>query len=189
MKYSRLVILPVLLMMLCYYGCSSKPTEQLERTEKAMQQAKAEFADQFATEDWSNAQKAYTEAQANVEKGKYGDANILLLKAKTRFEKARDLAKGKKEETIREIKGTQKTAQMRCEELRKAVADKKLTGAKKQEFEDICKEVEEKLARVTSQLDNGQFQDAKYLAGTTLRQVWEAQQDLGGGAPKAKKAS
>lgn len=176
---SRLVLFMLLLAIVAAYGCSAKPTEQLTRTEKSMQDAKANYADQFAADTWSAGQKAYNDALGRIEQGKYGDANMLLLKAKTSFDKANETAKSQREATEREIKGIQTAAEGRCQQLKQAVTDNtKKLASRKQTLDETIKEVEEKLAKVTTQLNNGQFQDAKYLAGTTLRQVWEAQQEV-----------
>jgi hypothetical protein len=172
----------MLLLTLILYGCSARPVEQIEQTEKTMEQAKAEFAEQFAPEDWRAAEEAWKEADAALQKESYGPATTLLLKAKTRYAKARDLAKNKRADAIREIKNFQKTAEIRFGELKTAIDAnaKKLTPARRKTLDDTCKEIEEKIARVTTQLENGQYSEAKYLAQTTMRQVWETQQELEG---------
>jgi hypothetical protein len=48
------------------------------------------------------------------------------------------------------------------------------------EFEEACKTADEKIAKVVTQLQNGQYNDAKFLAGSTVREVWEAQNELDG---------
>jgi hypothetical protein len=191
MKFSSLLFILILLLTFSMIGCSAKPTDLIDQTEKTMQQAKAEYAEQFAPEDWRAAEQAYGEAQARLEKEKWGEASTLLLKAKTRYAKARDLAKGKREAAILEIKNIQKTAELRCKTLREEIDAnaKKLTAPRKKGLEEICKEIDEKIAKVTTQLDNGQYSDAKFLAQTTMRQVWEAQKELEGYVGGAKKAS
>ncbi len=181
MKYSRLFYLLIILSLaFVVFGCSAKPVDAIQRAEKAMQQAKAEHAEEFAPEDWKAGDDAWRTAQSNLDKEKWGDAGPLLLKAKTRFEKARDIAKGKREEAIRDIKNTQKLAEMRCKVLKDDLDknSKKLSAAKRKEMEETCKTAEEKIAKVNVQLENGQYSDAKYLAGSTLREVWEAQKDM-----------
>jgi len=181
MKCSRLFFLfLVLSLAFLIFACAGKPVEQIQKTEKAMEQAKAEHAEEFAPEDWKAGEDAWRSASAQLDAQKYGDAATTLLKAQTRFTKARDIAKGKREEAIKEIKNTQKTAEMRCKALHDDLdkSGKKLTAAKRKEFEDACKAADEKIAKVNTQLQNGQYNDAKYLAGSTLREVWEAQKEL-----------
>ncbi len=183
MKCSRFIyLLIVMTLAFVIFACSGKPVEQIQLTEKAMQQAKDEHAEEFAPEDWKAADTAWRDAQTKIEQQKWGDSTTLLLKAKTRFEKARDLAKGKRAAAIQEIEGTKVTAEKRCKALKDALeaGGKKLSAAKRKEFEEACKSAEEKIANVATKLQNGQYNDARYLAQSTLREVWEAQKELDG---------
>jgi predicted HNH restriction endonuclease len=189
MKFSRLInICLVLSLSFFVFACSGKPVDYIDKTEKAMQQAKDEHADDFATEEWKSAEESMNAAQSLLDKEKWGEATTALLRAKARFEKARDIAKGRRAAAIQEIEGTQKTAEMRCKTLKEALDanSKKLSAAKRKEFEDACKSAEEKLAKVSTQLESGQYGDAKLLAGSTLREVWEAQKELDGLVGKKK---
>jgi len=183
MKCSRFIFLLILLTLsLVFFACASKPVEQIQLTEKAMQQAKEEHAEEFAPEDWKAGDTAWRDAQGKIEKEKWGEATTSLLRAKTRFEKARDVAKGKRAAAIQEIENTKTTAEKRCKALKDALeaSGKKLPAAKRKEFEEACKTAEEKIAKVATQLQNGQYSDAKFLAGSTLREVWETQKELDG---------
>jgi hypothetical protein len=181
MKHShRLFLFFIVSLAVIVYGCSARPTEQIARTEKAMQQAQAEHADEFAPDDWRAAEQAWKDAQAKLDQQKYGDANLLLLRAKTRYEKARDLAKGKRADAIKEITNLQTTIDLRCKGLKSDLdtKGKKLTAKQKKDLKDTCKEVEEKLAKIATQLNQAQYHDAKFLAQTTLRQIWEGEKQL-----------
>ncbi len=181
MKCSRLFFLSTLpSLALLIVGCSARPVDQIQRAERARGQAQAEHAEEFAPEDWKAGDDAWRSANAKIEQTKYGEATTLLLKAQTRFEKARDIAKGKREDTIKEIKNNRTTAELRCKTLKADLekVGKKLPAAKRQEFEDACKSAEEKIAKVQIQLDGGQYSDAKMTVGTTLREIWEAQKEL-----------
>jgi hypothetical protein len=186
MKYSRLLLLLIPVLVIGMYGCSGKPTEQIEKTEKAQAAAKAEYADQFAQDDWRAAEQAFGEAQGYIAKEKWGDATRVLLKAKTRYEKARELAHNKKDVKIAEITNKQTQLEARAKTLKDALdaGGAKIPAPKKQMAEEVFKGVEEKMAKISTQLKNGQFQDADYLAGSTLREVWEATQEISGGAKK-----
>ena len=183
MKCSRLIYLLIAVTLaFVVFACSGKPVEQIQMTEKVMQQAKDEHAEDFAPEDWKAADTAWRDAQDRISKEKWGEATTLLLKAKTRFEKARDLAKGKRALAIKEIENNKSVAETRCKALKDSLTanGKKLPAAKRKELEEACKTAEEKIAKVGTQLQNGQYNDAKYLAGSTLREVWEAQKELDG---------
>ncbi len=181
MKFSRLIYIFLGLSIAFFlFACSGKPVEYIQKTENAMQQAKAEHAEEFAPEDWKTGEDDWRTAQSQLDKEKWGDATTSLLKAKSHFEKARDIAKGKRAAAIQEIQNTKITAEQRCKAFKDALQanSKKLPAAKRQEFEDACKVAEEKIAKVGTQLENGQYNDAKYLAQSTLREVWEAQKEL-----------
>jgi len=181
MKCSRLFFLATLLSLaLLFVACSAKPVDQIQRAEKARVAAQAEKAEEFAPEDWKAGDDAWRSANTKIEQEKYGEATTLLLKAQTRFEKARDIAKGKREDTIKEITNNRTTAELRCKTLKSELekAAKKLPAAKRKEFEEACKNAEEKIAKVQAQLDSHQYSDAKMTAGTALREIWEVQKEL-----------
>src|SRR5574340_995839 len=157
MKYSRLLLLLIPVLVIGMYGCSGKPTEQIDRTEKAQAAAKTEYADQFAAEDWRAAEQAFGEAQGYIAKEKWADASRLLLKAKTRYDKARDMAHNMKDAKIMEIKGNQTTLEKRSKALKDSLyaGGSKIPAAKRELIQDVCKEAEEKVAKISTQLNNG----------------------------------
>ena len=180
-----LVLSLVLTLSLWFIGCSGRPVEQEQRTKTAMEQAKAEYASQFSPEDWRAAEQVFAEASASLEKESWGSAQTLLLKAEGRYKKARDTAKAKKEDLIREVTSNRKAAELRYEKLKEKIGKTKLTAAKKQDLDEACKEIEGNLAKIDSQLNTADFSQAKNNAGSTLRLVWEAEKMLeGAGAPK-----
>ena len=171
----RLMI--VLSLALFMTACSGKPTEMIDLTEKARQAATDEHADQFATEEWSAAERDWQEASAQLDAGKWGDAYKLLLMAKGHYNKARDLAKGEREEMIKKINDAQQGAKIRCQQqLKDDPAVKRLTGSRKKEFDDQVKQIDDNIAMIDEQLKNAQYAEAKALADKTFRQVWEVQQ-------------
>ncbi len=179
MKHSKVYQVSILVFLALFMlGCGAKPVEQIEQTEKARQEAKEEYADQFALEDWSEGEKAWAEAEAKLEAEKWGESTTLLLKAKGKYIRARDIAKGKKEEALREIEGTQKAASIRFETLKENVAKLRLSSARQKTFDELSKEIEMKIAEVSEHVEKGEFNEAKFLAGKTLRQVWEAEQEF-----------
>jgi hypothetical protein len=146
-----------------------------------MEQAKAEYAETFAAEEWSTADAAWKEAQAKLDAKKYTEALPKLLKAQQGFQKARNIAEGRREAAITQIKGDQKASELRCKLLKDNLATaKKLKADKKKELEDICKGVDERVAKITNLLDQANYNDAKSLASNTLREVYEAEVKLKG---------
>ena len=187
MKRSSLFsLLVIVLLALLLTGCSTRPDDQIAQAENAMKQAQEQHAEHFATEDCNAAKQAWDQAQSKIEKESYGEATTLLLKASTRFRKARDIAQGKKEDAIREIQGIHSAAESRLKDLTGAVASGKMKvpAAKKKTYEESVKDFEQKIAQVKTKLDGGEFGEAKFLAQTTLRQIWETQKELEGKAGK-----
>jgi len=132
------ITLPVLALGLFLAACSGRPEPQIKRTELALQQAKEERAQEFAPEDWGPAEEAYNKAQTMLEQRKWGEAGSLLLKAQTGFLKARDVAKGKRADLIRDIQNTQGAVEMRCKTLQEFYKANmsKIPPAKRKELEN-----------------------------------------------------
>jgi len=179
MKQSHVfLLLFVVSLALFMSACSSKPTAMIQRTEEARQEAVNEHADQFAPEDWGAAEQSWQEASTQINAGKYGPASTLLLKAQTRFQKARDIAKGKREQAIQKITADQMGATARLEALKKDPGFNKLPAARKKALDDRVKEIEDSIAKVGELLKNSQYSEAQLLAGKAFRDAWEAQQEV-----------
>jgi hypothetical protein len=179
MKYSQaiypLIILSIASLIL---GCSSRPDEQIGLTEKAREEAKGEYADQFALEDWSAAEKAWAEAEAALEAEDYRTATTALLRAKSRYTKARDIAQGQKDAMVKKVEGLKNTIKIRSDALMEGAGEMRLSASRKKDLEAVYQEFQDALQEITDKLDAGAFTDAENLAGRTLRKVWEAEQDF-----------
>ena len=181
MKSSRFIFaLAAVTFAFFLFGCSGKPLDQIDMTEKARQAAVDEAALEFAPQDWQEAETDWATARRYIEQEKWGEATTALMKAKAHYAKARDIAAGLREQTIKEINGTQETARQRCDTLKKALDAnaKKIPAAKLKDLQEACKTAEENIAKVATQMSDKKYQDAKYLSGTTLRAVWESQTEL-----------
>jgi hypothetical protein len=180
MKHLR-IIFPVMMITLALFfaACSGRPTDSIQRTEQAKAEAVAEHAELFAPDYWSAAEKAMQEANAKLDEKSYGDAGNLLLKARTNYNKAKELAQSKREEKIRIINGLQVTTGKR---LKTDLVDNplaaKLPPARKKEFDARVKQIEDSVAQVNEHLKNGKYTEAEYLAAKTLREVFEVQQEF-----------
>lgn len=180
MKHSRIFV-PVMTISLALFfsACSGKPTDSIQRTEQARTEAVAEHAELFAPDYWSTAEKAMQEANAKLNEKSYGDAGNLLLRAKTNYTKARDLAKSKRENLIKTIEGIQVTIGIRLkQDLLDNPLASKLPPARKKDFDARVKQIEDSKALVSEHLKNGKYTEAELLAGKTLREVFEVQQEF-----------
>ena len=170
--------LMVLSLAFCMFGCSGRPTDMIQRTEQARTEAMSEYAEQFAPDDWSAAEKAWQDASAKLDANSNSEAYTLLLKAKTRYEKARSLAQNKREAMVKAITDQQGTAKIRLKELTDHPDVKNLSAARKKELDDVVKRLGDNIAQVSTLMQNGQYNEADLLIGRTQREIWENQQEF-----------
>ena len=182
-KSHRNLIALGIVVLLCCYGCG-RPTEQIQLTEKALDQAKEQHADEFAPKEYNDAQQAWNQAQTALSKSDYGAASQLLLKARSRAEKARDIAKGRREELLKEVTGLQKTIDIRYSSVKTSFQTAKLSAKQKKEIEESFKDIDQAIEKLKSQLKSGDLAPAKYTGQTTLRSVYDAEKAIEGGGKK-----
>ncbi len=178
MKNLNLILLPLVLVLFCI-ACGA-PTEQIQNAQKAMDQAKEQRAEEFAPSEWATAKQAWDQAQSALARKDYGGANTLLLKAKSRFEKARDIAQGRREELLKEVTNLQKTIDIRYTGVKTAMQTAKLPAKKKQEILDSFKDIDQSIEKLKSQIGAGDLAPAKYTAQTTIRAVYDAEKAVRG---------
>jgi hypothetical protein len=144
-----------------------------------MDEAKEQHAEEFAATEWASAKQSWDQAQSALAKKDYTAANTLLLRAKMRFEKARDLAKGRRDELLKEVTGLQKTVDIRYGNAKAAIEKAKLNAKQKAEIADTCKEIDQAIEKLKAQINNGDLAPAKYTAQTTLRSIYDIEKTLG----------
>ncbi len=182
MDSSRRIALPmILLLIITFLSCASKPEEQIQLAQKAMDQAKEQYAQEFAPTDWKNAVQAWEDAQGLIARESYGEARPLLLRAKSRFEKARDIAKGRRDELFKEIQGIQKAIDIRYRGVKTTLETAKLSTKAKKSLEDACKDIDSAIEKLNAEVASGDYTPAKFTAQRTLRAVYEAEKELQGG--------
>ena len=168
----------VLCLTLAFYGCGSRPEEQLALAQKAMDQAKEQRAAEFAPAEWRNAEDAWQKAQALLASESYGEAQTLLVSAKSRFERAHDIAKSKRDDIRKEIQGMEGTIDLRYKSLKENISRAKLTSARKQGLTDSCAAIDKNIDKIKSEMEQGNYSRARETAQATLRQVYEAEKEL-----------
>jgi hypothetical protein len=179
MQRTHLVLIPLFVVLsLISVGCTSKPDEQLQLAQKAMEQAKEQHAEEFAQTDWKTAQQAWEDAQSLIAKQQYAEAGSLLLRARSRFEKARDIAKSKREDLRREIENNRKTIDARYGSLKSAISAAKLPSGAKRSLDESCGDIDKEIEKLKAEFDQGEFTQAKYTTQTTLRRVYEAEKEF-----------
>ncbi len=178
MKHPFLFTVALLAIALIFPGCSSPPTEQVQAAQKAMQQAKEQHADEFAAADWKNAQQAWNDAQSLISKQKYADAGTLLMRAKSRFDKARDIARAKREELRRDIEGKRKTIDARYDSLKSTLAAGKISPAAKKKINESCQDIDKNIDKLKLLFEQEDYTQALNTAMVTMRQVYEAEKEV-----------
>ncbi len=179
MKHKRLVLIAqFFLLSWMLAGCSSEPVEQLQLAQKAMDQAKEQHAEEFAPTDWKTALQAWEDAHALMSKQKYGEAGPLLLRAKSRFDKARDIARAKREDLRREIEGMQKTLDSRYASLKAGVESSKMSSAARKSMNETCREIGQEIEKTRAQFDQGDYAQTRSMVTTVMRRVYEAEKAL-----------
>ncbi len=184
-----LALLTVLLLVASGSACSSRPDEQMKLAEKAMEQAKEQRAEEFAQSDWANAQRVWEQAQSQLKNERYGEAGTLLLRAKSRFEKARDIAKAKRDAVLKEAQELQKAVDLRYKALKTDVEGNvaKLSPARKKSLEDSFKDIDKGIEKVQADIKAGEYSRARTTGQTAIRRVFEAEKELQGYLGTSKK--
>ncbi len=179
MKHTHPVLITLSLpLCLMLAGCSSEPVEQLQLAQKAMEQAKEQRAEEFAPADWKTALQAWEDAHTLMSKQKYSEAGPLLLRAKSRFEKARDIAKAKREDLSREIEGMRKTLDTRYAGLKAAIESSKMSSSARKSLNETCKDIDLEIEKAKAQIAQGEFTQARSMVVTVMRRVYEAEKLL-----------
>lgn len=178
MRYTRVISLFVVLSLSLYVSaCSSRPTQMINLTEQARQDAATEHADQFAVDYWTAAEKARQEASGKLDAQQWAEAETLLLKAKTNYIKARDMAKDQRAAAITQITQAQQTATLRLKALKEDPGVSKLSATRRKEFDAEVKKFEDNIAKAAEQFKNAQYSESNNLFQSTTRSIWETQQE------------
>lgn len=185
--YSWLLSLPLAFLLI---GCSSRPDSDIALAEKAKAQAKEQRASEFAPGDWKSAEEAMSEAEAAIARERYGESRTMLLRAKSRYEKARDIAKGKRDVILIEVQNLQKTIDIRYKTLKDNITNSagKLSAAKKKTLDEYCQDIDKGIEKLKVEIDQGEYPQAQETANLTMRQVYEGEKELLGQSASKKKS-
>lgn len=156
-------------------GCTSYPEEQLKLAQAAMDEAGKLQAESFARANWEDAKKAWDEAQTQLEQKRYALAASSLAKAKSRFEKARDIARAKRATVLEEIKRSQLGININYTNLKSSMATTRVPAAVKSDLEDRCRRIDELVERLGAEIDQGDYVKAQATAKEALLHLQEAQ--------------
>jgi hypothetical protein len=177
-RFFRSSLILCFLAALACAGCASYPQQELSEAQAAMDQAKEQQAEVFAAANWADAEKAWTEGQSLLTQQKYSLAKTSLMRAKSRFEKAADIAKSKREQVLTDIKNDQHTANTRFAAMKAQFSEARLPASVRKDLEACCQELERQVEQLNSEIMGKDLVKAQATAKETLSKVYEAELKL-----------
>jgi len=159
-------------------GCASYPQQELSEAQAAMDQAKEQQAEVFASANWADAEKAWTEGQSLLTQQKFGLARASLARAKNRYEKAAEIAKAKRDRVLTDIKNDQRTANTRFAAMKIEFSESRLPASVRKDLEVCCQELERQVEKLNSEIMGKDLAKAQATAKETLSKVYEAELKL-----------
>ncbi len=173
----QLIILALFLVML---GCAGEPQTELNAAKDALEKAREAEADRYASDLFAEAGNSITEAENLIAQKNYREAKKLLTEAKAMADSAASQAPINKDDVkviaedaisesrkaMEQLKGTQKIA-----------GDWKIPKAKT----DLSKQIptwEGQLKEAQEELDSGNFDVAKEIAGEVYQQIIAKNEEL-----------
>ncbi len=172
---SRCILASGVFFALVCIGCASYPEEQLKLAQAAMDETLKYQPEVFAATDWRDAKKTWDDAQALLSQQKYGQAASLLVTAKSRLAKAGQIASKNREVVLREVTNAQQDITTRHASLKSQLASLRLSSPVRKSLEECCLQVEQQIAQLNSEVEQGQIDKAQATAKETLKLVYEGQ--------------
>jgi hypothetical protein len=172
---------PVILAVLAlgwFVGCASRPEEAIKQAQKAMDEAAAVQASQFAPGDWKSAQDAWDEAQKALSSQRYGEASGHLMQAKSRFEKARNVARSKRDVMKNEVGTLQGAVNRRFEAVKEVFGSGKIRGKALKELDASYQDLQKSVEEMNTDMLNERFLEAKKKAEGVVLQLNELQKKV-----------
>jgi hypothetical protein len=180
MKKEIIVQLIILAFFSVMLGCAGEPQTELNAAKDALEKAREAEADRYAPDLFVEAENAITEAENLIAQKNYGEAKKLLIEAEATADSAAFQAPINKEDVkviaedaisesrkaMEQLKGTQKIA-----------GDWRIPKAKT----DLSKEMstwEGQLKEAQEELDGGNYDVAKEIAGGVYQQIIAKNEEL-----------
>ncbi len=162
----------------CFLGCASRPEEAIKQAQKAMDEARQEQAADFAPGDWKSAQEAWDEAQAALGQQSYSDAKGHLARAKSRFEKARNIARAKREGVRNDIGALQSAVNQRFAAAKELFGSGRIKGKALNALKEPYRETEAAVERVNTEMLNDRLLQAQSEAKVAMQKLNDLQKKL-----------
>jgi uncharacterized lipoprotein YehR (DUF1307 family) len=156
------LILSAVVLSLVLAGCSKPPTEEMKKTEQALEEAKQKGAVSYAEDAFKKAEESLKKAKDQVTAKEYKEAVKTLAEATTLAQdatKAIDAGKAKMKE---EAAKTVTEVQTALDDLKKGVADaiKKKLPVQKEEVQSAIGKWEIDFTGLKDKLEKGEIREA-----------------------------
>jgi len=102
----------------------------------------------------------------------------LFLRAKSRYEKARDIAQSKRGVFLKQIQEKQEILKVGYGELKARMEKARLSAARKKELEDCCAELTETLEKLETEIEEGEYTLAHGTTEEAEKLMYQAQLKL-----------
>jgi hypothetical protein len=166
------------ILVLTLAACAARPDDQIQQATAAREQAIEQRAEKFAAADWARAEEVWEEAQAQLAKESYSGLASLFLRAKSRYEKARDIAQSKREVLLKQIQEKQGILRAGYDELKARMEKARLSSAKKKDLEDCCAELTRMLEKLEAEIEKGEYTLAHGTTGEAEKLMYQTQLKL-----------
>jgi hypothetical protein len=166
MNSCRYLALVGVILCLSFFGCASRPDEQIKLAQDAMNQAIEQYADQYAPGEWKGAKELWDQGQAQLAQEQYAAATESFLRAKARFLKATEVATAERESMHKQVMDILANIDTRYAEFKKGVAP-----AAKKEFLAATADIDKRIADVNTLMTQGDYIQAKTLGQQALQAI------------------
>jgi hypothetical protein len=167
----RFTILVCVCLVLSVHGCASRPDEQIQLAENAMNQALEQHAEQYAPSEWKSAKEVWDQAQAHLAQKKFASAATSFVTAKARLLKAAEAAREERESMHKQVTVLQESIDSNYAGLKAGATPARLRGGARKEYETALADIDKRIALVKSQMDQGDYIAAKANAQGALQAI------------------
>ena len=167
----RFTIVPCVCLVLFIHGCASRPDEQIQLAEDAMNQALQQHAEQYAPTEWRSAKEVWDQAQAQLAQEQFASAATSFVTAKARMLKAAEVAKAERESMQKQVTDLREIIDTNYADLKAGATPARLAGGARKEYETALADIDKRIALVTSQLVQGDYIAAKKNAQGALQAI------------------
>lgn len=155
--------LAVITMVIFLFGCAQPPKAEETAAKEAIDAARNAEAPAYALSEWSDADRAFTAAEAKMSSKEYNDAKTLFLSTQEKARVAKDAAEKNKADLSAELTQSKEAAENAVSLLKSEFKKlrKRVPKAPSLNIEATIKEAEGSLANANQLILSGKLMEAK----------------------------